>query len=92
MSDAVGAVAGDRLLSFVERVFHIDDEIKSLNEGKKEILAEAKSNGFDLKVLREVMRIMRRDKDERDEHESLLNVYLRAIESAKRPKEVPKAA
>ena len=52
MSDAVGAVAGDRLLSFVERVFHVDDEIKSLNEGKKEILAEAKSDGFDLKVLR----------------------------------------
>jgi len=40
MSDAVGAVAGDRLLSFVERVFHIDDEIKSLNEGKKEILEQ----------------------------------------------------
>jgi uncharacterized protein (UPF0335 family) len=91
MSKAVGGVAGDRLLSFVERIFRIDEEIKELNEGKKEIFLEAKSDGFDVKVLREVLRIMKQDKDERDEHESLLDVYLSAIESAKKP-DIPKAA
>lgn len=85
-------VAGDRLLSFVERIFHLDDEIRSLNEDKKEIMAEAKSAGFDLKILREVLRIMKQDKDDKDERESLLDAYLSAIEAAKKPKDVPKAA
>jgi uncharacterized protein (UPF0335 family) len=66
--------------------------MKELNEGKKEIFLEAKGNGFDLKVLREVLRIMKKDKNERDEHESLLDIYLSAIEAAKKPKEIPKAA
>jgi uncharacterized protein (UPF0335 family) len=91
MSKANGGIAGDRLLSFVERIFRIDEEIKELNDGKKEIFLEAKSDGFDVKVVREVLRIMKQDKDERDEHESLLDVYLSAIESAKRP-DIPKAA
>lgn len=91
MSKAVDDVAGDRLLSFVERIFHIDDEIIELSEGKKEILLEAKGDGFDIKVLKEVLRLMKQDKDERAEHESLLDVYLHAIETAKRP-DIAKAA
>ncbi len=81
MSDTVG-ISGDRIRSFVERVEHIDEEIKALNEGKKEVLAEAKSEGFDVKVLREILRLRKLDKDERDEQESLLDLYLRAMEGA----------
>jgi hypothetical protein len=53
-----------------------------LNEGKKEVFAEAKGEGFDAKVLREILRLRKQDKDERDEQESLLDLYLRAMESA----------
>jgi uncharacterized protein (UPF0335 family) len=53
-----------------------------LNEGKKEVFAEAKGEGFDVKVLREILRLRKQDKDERDEQESLLDLYLRAMESA----------
>ena len=79
MTDTVG-IAGDRIRSFIERVEHIDEEIKALNEGKKEIWFEAKSEGFDVRVLKEILRLRKQDKDERDEQESLLDLYLRAME------------
>ena len=55
MTNTAG-IPGDRICSFIERVEHIDDEIKALNEGKKEVFAEAKGEGFDVKVLREILR------------------------------------
>jgi uncharacterized protein (UPF0335 family) len=80
MTEAVG-IAGDRIRSFVERIERVEEEIKALNEGKKEIFAEAKGDGFDVKVLKEIIRLRKQDKDERDEHESLLDLYLRAMET-----------
>ncbi len=56
MSDVTG-IPGDRVCAFIERVERIDEEIKSLNEGKKEVFAEAKGEGFDVKVLREILRL-----------------------------------
>jgi uncharacterized protein (UPF0335 family) len=81
MTDTVG-IAGDRILSIIERIEHIDEEVKALNEGKKEVFAEAKGEGFDIKVLREILRLRKQDQDERDEQESLLDLYMRAIQSA----------
>ena len=77
-------VAGDQLRAIVERIEHVDEEIRELNEAKKEIFLEAKSNGFDVKVIREVVRLRKQDQKEREEHESLLEVYLRAIKGASR--------
>ncbi len=82
-------VAGDQLRTIVERIERVEEEIKELNEAKKEIYLEAKSNGFDVKVLREVVRLRKQDQQEREEHESLLDVYLNAI---KAPSRVSKAA
>ena len=81
MTDTAG-IPGDRICSFVERIERIDEEIKALNEGKKEVFSEAKGEGFDVKVLKEILRLRRQDKDERDEQESLLELYLKAMESA----------
>ena len=81
MTNTVG-IPGDRICSFIERVEHIDEEIKALNEGKKEVFSEAKGEGFDMKVLREILRIRKQDKEDRDEQDSLLDLYLRAMESA----------
>ena len=52
MTDMAG-IPGDRICSFIERIEHIDEEIKALNEGKKEVYSEAKGEGFDVKVLKE---------------------------------------
>jgi len=73
MTDTVG-IPGNRILSFIERVEHIDEELKALNE--------AKGEGFDVKVLKEILRLRKQDQDERDEQESLLDLYLRAIQDA----------
>jgi uncharacterized protein (UPF0335 family) len=81
MTNTVG-IPGDRICSFIERVERIDEEIKALNEGKKEVFAEAKGEGFDVKVLREILRLRKQDKEDRDEQDSLLDLYLRAMESA----------
>ena len=53
MTDTAG-IPGDRICSFVERIERIDEEIKALNEGKKEVFSEAKGEGFDVKVLKEI--------------------------------------
>ena len=82
-------LAGDKLRAIVERIEHVEDEIRGLNEAKKEIYLEAKSNGFDVKVLREVVRLRKQDQKEREELDELLDVYLRAIKGASR---VSKAA
>jgi uncharacterized protein (UPF0335 family) len=75
---STAGISGDRICAFIERVERIDEEIKALNE----VFAEAKGEGFDVKVLREILRLRKQDKDERDEQESLLDLYLRAMESA----------
>ena len=82
-------VAGDQLRALVEPIEHVEDEIKELNEAKKEIYLEAKSNGFDVKVIREVVRLRKQDQKDREELDELLDVYLRAIKGASR---VSKAA
>jgi uncharacterized protein (UPF0335 family) len=83
MSGPVG-IAGDQLRAIVERIEHVEEEIKELTEAKKEIYFEAKGNGFDVKVLREVIRLRKQDQKERDEQESLLDAYMQAIKGASR--------
>jgi uncharacterized protein (UPF0335 family) len=78
MSNSVG-IAGDRIRSFIERVEHIEEELKALNEGKKEVFVEAKGEGFDVKVLKEILKLRKQDQNERDEQESLLDLYLSAM-------------
>ena len=85
MSDTVG-IAGGQIRAFVERIEHIESEIAELNEGKKEVFAEAKGEGFDIKILKEIIRLRKQDKEERDEHDTVLDLYMRAMdEDAKAP-------
>ena len=82
MSDT--SIPGGRIRSFVERIEHLDTESQELNEQKKEVFAEAKAEGLDIKILKEIIKLRKQDKDERDEHETLLDLYLRAMESEER--------
>ncbi len=78
-------VAGGQLRAFVERIERIEEEIKGLTDDKKDIFAEAKGQGFDVKILREVIRIRKKDQDERNEEESLLEAYLNVLATAPPP-------
>lgn len=83
MSDSA-EVAGDQLRTIVERIEQIEEEIRELTEARKEIYLEAKGNGFDVKVLRELIKLRKQDQDEREEHETLLDIYMRAIDGTGR--------
>jgi len=75
----VGGIAGDRLKSFIERIERLEEERKALGADLKEVYAEAKGNGFDTKIMRQIVRLRRMDKDDLDEQETLLDVYRRAL-------------
>lgn len=78
-SGDVGGVSGEHLKSFVDRIERLEEEIKAINEDKKDIYAECKGMGFDTKVLKRVIALRRRDQAEIDEEETILDLYLRAL-------------
>ncbi|KQT29258.1 DUF2312 domain-containing protein [Bradyrhizobium diazoefficiens] len=80
MSDIT--IPGGKIRSFVERIENLDSEMQELSEQKKEVFAEAKGEGFDVKILKEIIKLRKEDKNERDERESLLDLYMRAMETA----------
>lgn len=75
----VGGVARDQLRSIVERIERLEEEKKAIGDDIKEVFAEAKANGWDVKTLREVLRIRRMDAAERQELDALLDLYLHAL-------------
>ncbi len=75
----VGGVAADRLRSLIERIERLEEERKALGSDIKDIFAEAKSAGFDVKVIRQIIRIRKQEPADVEEQESLLDVYRRAL-------------
>ena len=84
----VVTIPGGKIRAFVERIENLDIELRELNEQKKEVFAEAKGEGFDVKILKEIIKLRKQDQEER---ESLLDLYMRAMEQAG-PEKVAKAA
>lgn len=72
-------LAVDRLRSLVERIERLEQEKKDLGTDVKDIYAEAKSAGFDTKVLRQLIAIRRKEPDDVEEQETLLDLYRRAL-------------
>ncbi len=81
----VGGVAGEALRKFIERVERLDEDKKAVAEDIKQVFAEAKSVGFDPKIMRKVIAIRKLDMDVRQEQEALLDVYMHAIEGGNNP-------
>ena len=77
--DATYRVTANELRQFVERIERLDAEKKDLAEQQKEVMAEAKSRGYDTKVLRKVISLRKQDAHERQEMEALLELYLGAV-------------
>ena len=75
----VGGVAGDRLKTIIERIERLEDEKKALSDDIREIYSEAKGAGFDVKVIRQVIRLRKMDASDRSEMEQVLVVYKRAL-------------
>ena len=78
MADA-GGVAGDRLRSFVERIERLEEEKREVQDQIKDVFAEAKGEGFDVKTMRQVIRLRRLRPNDRSEQEELLDLYKSAL-------------
>ncbi|WP_408744445.1 DUF2312 domain-containing protein [Acetobacter lambici] len=76
---AVGGIAADRLRSIIERVERLEEERKALTGDIKDIFTEAKSAGFDVKVIRQIIRMRKQEPSEIEEQETLLDIYRRAL-------------
>jgi uncharacterized protein (UPF0335 family) len=75
----VGGIAADRLRSLIERIERLEEERKALGSDIKDIYAEAKSAGFDVKVIRQIISIRKQEPADVEEQETLLDVYRRAL-------------
>lgn len=74
--DGIGASARDQIRAFVSRIERLEDDKAAVMADIKEVYAEAKSRSFDVKVLRQVIRLRKQDRHERESMESLLELYL----------------
>ena len=74
-----GGVAAGQLKAFVERIERLEEEKKGIADDIRDVFAEAKGQGFDTKVMRQVIRLRKKDASERQEEEALLDLYMHAL-------------
>lgn len=87
-----GGIAGDQLRQYIERIERLEEEKKSISEDIKEVFAEAKGNGFDAKIMRKIISLRRMEAAERDEQETLIDLYKMALGMIPSPDEAEKEA
>ena len=78
-TDASYRVTANELRSFVERIERLEAEKKDLAEQQKEVMAEAKGRGYDTKVMRKIVALRKRDKDDIAEEEAVMEMYKEAL-------------
>jgi uncharacterized protein (UPF0335 family) len=78
MADTGGVAAG-QLRSFIERIERLEEEKKGISDDIRDVFAEAKGNGFDAKVMRQVIRLRKKATNERQEEEAILDLYMHAL-------------
>jgi uncharacterized protein (UPF0335 family) len=73
------SVAADQLKQVIERIERLEEEKRGITDDIKEVYAEAKGNGFDVKVIRKIVALRKRDAQERREEEEIMELYLQAL-------------
>lgn len=76
----VGGIDGNRLLSLIERIERLEEEKEAISSDIRDVYAEAKSAGFDTKIMREVIKLRKMNTADRDEKEFLLETYRKALD------------
>lgn len=74
-----GGISGEQLRAFIERIERLDEEKQNISEDIKNVFAEAKSTGFDVKIMRSIIRIRKMKENDVEEQEHLLDTYKRAL-------------
>ena len=78
-SDAAHRFAKDQLKAFIERVERLEEEKKALSDDIRDVYAEAKGIGYDVKALRTIVRLRKMEESERKEQETILETYMHAL-------------
>ncbi len=76
----VGGIASDRLRSLIERIEKLEEDKKEISTDIREVFAEAKSAGFDVKIMRAILKLRKMDAASRDEQEFLIDTYRKALD------------
>ena len=79
MAEDQGGVSADRLRSFIDRLENLEEEKRGVSEQLKEVFAEAKGEGYDIKIMRQILRLRRMKPHDRAEQDDLLEVYKSAL-------------
>ena len=74
-----GNVAADQLRLFIERIERLEDEKKGIGDDIKDAYSEAKATGYDVKIMRQVIRLRKMNPHDRQEAEAVLHTYLKAL-------------
>ena len=74
-----GGIAAGQLRSFIERIERLEEEKKGIADDIRDVFAEAKGNGFDTKIMRQVIRLRKQEPNERQEAEAILDLYMHAL-------------
>ena len=74
-----GGIAGERLKSLIERIERLEEEKAALAEDIREVYSEAKGSGFDIKIMRQIVRLRKLDSSDRQEQEAILDTYMAAL-------------
>ncbi|MBL0319440.1 MAG: DUF2312 domain-containing protein [Alphaproteobacteria bacterium] len=79
MTRQIAGVTGEFLLQYIQRIERLEQDKATVSEDIKSVYAEAKNNGFDTKIMKQVVKLRKMDPNERDEQETLLDIYKQAI-------------
>ena len=78
-SEPATKLAADQLRSIIERIERLEEEKKTISDDIRDVYAEAKGNGYDVKALRTIVRMRKQDANERQEQETILETYMQAL-------------
>jgi uncharacterized protein (UPF0335 family) len=79
VTDSSQTVAAGQLRAFIERIERLEEEKKTISDDIKEVYAECKGTGFDVKAVRQLIRLRKQDQAERQEAEAILDLYMAAL-------------
>ncbi|HEX4769076.1 MAG TPA: DUF2312 domain-containing protein [Lichenihabitans sp.] len=76
---STNAIEAGHLLAFIERIERLEEDKKTVSDEIKDVYAEAKGTGYDVKVMRKIISMRKQDRDQRREEEEILDLYLQAL-------------
>ncbi len=76
---STNSIEAGHLMAFIERVERLESDLKTVSDERKDVYAEARGTGYDVKILKEIVKIRKQDRDKRAEEQEILELYMQAL-------------